>query len=386
MKRRNESLSWPSACRAYVQIPAGRYLLAGANPNGTWRPQTTPPQDASSEQLNVPFGTASSGGSAFVFPSTQPSPGTASAKLAGSTSDAQPPPSASAINTTNLGPGGASSSSTYLLPQSPNRMRSKSDTSLRPSMWPAGAGYLQQQQQQQQQQQYQGGQSSGIGQHMPQQGGDGSAVDLDIELDLSEGQGGGAGISMSDVSPQHSPEPGHASFGNILHPSQQQGMQQHAYSYGPPTSSSVGGMMGGGAAGFLSPDMGIGAAGLRRAKSDGGGRMGHRMVRSEDYGTARRGGMGMDMGGMGMAMGGMNMGMYPPSSHQEFISLQQQKPGQFLHPNHTRGDSLTLPSPGGGLQLPLPSIGGRGRGGGRVSGHTRRASSGTRRWRLRSRM
>ncbi|EPQ52533.1 hypothetical protein GLOTRDRAFT_140250, partial [Gloeophyllum trabeum ATCC 11539] len=157
-------------------------LSKGAPSNSSWQ---SPPQDDAPDgaaNLSVPFGTASSGGGAFVFPRPQPSPRTAPQTLPVNT-DPQPPQSTPntntnsnnniSVNTNNLG---ASSSGSYLLPQSPSRIRSKSDTSLRPPLWSnAGMGQYSIQQQQYQQ--------------------DASAVDIDID---------GAGIRMADVSPQHS--------------------------------------------------------------------------------------------------------------------------------------------------------------------------------------
>ncbi len=160
----------------------------------------------------------------------------------------------------------------YLLPPSPSRTRSKSDTSVRPSQWNFN-------------------QPQSSSQH--------------LELDSSNVGGSRMNEVLPPVDiiqrPSSSASAIQTSFSSGSHPHPVP--FAHTTSQGHPTS-------------FLSPDF---AVSLRRARSDGGGgpRLTHRQSRSED-----------------LRMLGPHptsaIPIYPPSRHVDFLA--QQRGTQFLHP------------------------------------------------------
>lgn len=183
----------------------------------------------------------------------------------------------------NVNHPGASSSDNYLFPNM-TRTRSKSDSTREPPNWSTGS--------------FVHGQMSG------------SALDPGVNM--------GDGLQGSNQQQQVNP----ASHQQSYNFDQQQAPPSMNHSFSYPSNNGEQHLMPPGAD-YLSPDMN----GLRRSKSDSGAaRMGHhRMSRSEDLRP--------------------NALLFPPSSHQEFLTEQ------FLSP-----------------QGPMPPI----------RGHNRRASSGTR--------
>jgi hypothetical protein len=164
----------------------------------------------------------------------------------------------------------------YLLPPSPSRTRSKSDTSVRPSQWNFN-------------------QPPTSSQHL----------DLD-----SSNVGSSRPVQMNEVLPP---------LDIIQRPSSSASAIQTSYSSGsiPPPVPFTGTSSQGNASSFLSPDF---AVSLRRARSDGGGgpRLTHRQSRSED---------------LRMLGPHANSAIptFPPSRHVDFLA-QQQRGSQFLHP------------------------------------------------------
>ncbi|KAJ7145102.1 hypothetical protein C8R43DRAFT_550392 [Mycena crocata] len=138
----------------------------------------------------------------------------------------------------------SSGSSSYLFPGGMPRSRSKSDTSLEPPTWDTGNNFI--------------GQMSNIG----------SALD-DSTVSMNDVLPGQQPRHNFDQPPQSGGSSRHSSFG--AHTPQPPMNAQ--FSFGPPPNSA------GLDNGLLSPDFG---ANLRRVKSDGGGRPGHRQSRSED--------------------------------------------------------------------------------------------------------
>jgi hypothetical protein len=139
----------------------------------------------------------------------------------------------------------------------------------------------------------------------------------------------------------------------------------------PPSSSTSNHVPNADSNGFLSPDLNT----LRRSKSDSGGRGAaahHRTSRSEDIHP----GLYDPNGGAGLGLGLAQTGQYlfPPSSHQEFLQSTQQQ--QFLSPNMSSAGSAG--SGRGGMRVPELSHHQHSQSLSGVSGHYRRASSGTR--------
>jgi hypothetical protein len=163
----------------------------------------------------------------------------------------------------------------YLLPPSPSRTRSKSDTSVRPSQWNFN-------------------QPPNSSQH--------------LELDSSN-VGGSRPVQMNEVLPP---------VDIIQRPSSSASAIQTSFSSGsvPHPAPFIGNTSQGNASSFLSPDF---AVSLRRTHSDGGRgpRLTHRQSRSED-----------------LRMLGPHAGSaipsFPPSRHLDFLA--QQGGSQFLHP------------------------------------------------------
>jgi hypothetical protein len=164
----------------------------------------------------------------------------------------------------------------YLLPPSPSRTRSKSDTSVRPSQWNFN-------------------QPPTSSQH--------------LELDSSN-VGGSRPVQMNEVLPPLDIIQRPSSSASAIQTSFSSGSIPHPVPFAGTTSQ-------GNASSFLSPDF---AVSLRRARSDGGGgpRLTHRQSRSED-----------------LRMLGPHPGSaiptFPPSRHVDFLA-QQQRGSQFLHP------------------------------------------------------
>lgn len=185
----------------------------------------------------------------------------------------------------------------FLVPQSPSRTRSFSDTSLRTPIWDTVPMM--------QQGTHQGSTS----------GADGSSSRSHDARNQS--QPGGT-VNMNDVLPDPSSSPMLSQM-SMRHPASA-GAHQTSFggNSGPGGAMSISHSMsyGGGQSDFLSPD--IGATNLRRVKSEG--MRGHRQVRSED---------------LRYSPGMVQAGMYPPpsSSTQEFIrATVGNAPRQFLHP------------------------------------------------------
>ncbi|THH17909.1 hypothetical protein EW146_g3007 [Bondarzewia mesenterica] len=180
----------------------------------------------------------------------------------------------------------------FLLPPSPSRVRSKSDTSLRPPQWNGSLN------------QDQGGASDAsnfsnrgagmtvnMNQVLP------PMSDLDFHHPLRHPSSAGPGQTTFGIGFQPQPLPAPFSY------------QQHHSS------------------GLLSAD--FGAASLRRAKSDGGTRQTHRQVRSEDFRPM-------------MSAGNSSLHPFPPSQHQDYISsFSSQRQMQFLTPSHESVPSIT---------------------------------------------
>lgn len=163
----------------------------------------------------------------------------------------------------------------FLLPSSPSRTRSKSDTSVRPSQWNFN-------------------QPPTSVQHL-------------VEVDSSN-VGGSRPVQMNEVLPP---------IDIIQRPSSSASAIQSSYSSGPLPNPVpfAGSTSHGNAPSFLSPDF---AVSLRRARSDGGGgpRLTHRQSRSEDLRM------------LGPQSSSAIPG-FPPSRHVDFLAQQG---SQFLHP------------------------------------------------------
>lgn len=238
----------------------------------------------------------------------------------------------------------------FLIPQQMARSRSLSDTSARPPIWdtlPSGHGMMA---------------PNATGSHQ------GVGADFDANI-ASRSHDGGRGassvgtVNMNDVLPGpssasstatntnhtatgiHSPPssaglprhpssagPFQSSFGQLQPPSHPHPNLPQHHSFGPP--GSVNHLIAPNSADFLSPNDSVGAALLRRSKSDSN--RGHRISRSEDLRSNDF--LRPDM-------------MYPPASAASRELIQR----QYLHPTET---------------LPIPSIASR--------GHHRRSSSGSR--------
>ncbi|KAF8492580.1 hypothetical protein F5888DRAFT_1806714 [Russula emetica] len=161
----------------------------------------------------------------------------------------------------------------YLLPPSPSRTRSKSDTSVRPSQWNFN-----------------------------------QPPTSSLELDSSN-VGGSRPVQMNEVLPPVDIIQRPSSSASAIQTSFSSGSLPHPVSYAGTTSQ-------GNVPSYLSPDF---AVSLRRARSDGGGgpRLTHRQSRSED-----------------LRMLGPHPGSaipsFPPSRHLDFLS--QQRGSQYLHP------------------------------------------------------
>ncbi|KAK7682500.1 hypothetical protein QCA50_014300 [Cerrena zonata] len=237
--------------------------------------------------------------------------------------------------------------SSFLIPQQMARSRSLSDTSTRPPVWdtlPSGHGMMA---------------PNGTGSHQ------GVGADFDGSIashshDSARGASLAGTVNMNDVLPGpssasstatntnptatgiHSPPssaglPRHPSSAGPLQSSFTQLQPQHPslpqhHSFGP--SGSVNHFTAPNSADFLSPHDSLGAAFLRRSKSDSN--RGHRISRSEDLRSNDF--LRPDM-------------MYPPASASSRELIQR----QYLHPTES---------------MPLPSIASR--------GHHRRSSSGSR--------
>ncbi len=165
----------------------------------------------------------------------------------------------------------------YLLPSSPSRTRSKSDTSARPPQWnfnqpPSSTQHLEHS-------------SSNVGSSRP--------------------------VQMNEVLPP---------VDIIQRPSSSASAIQTSFSSGslPLPFPFAGNTLQGSAPSFLSPDY---AVSLRRARSDGGGgpRLTHRQSRSEDLRPTMLG-----------PHPGSAIPSFPPSRHVDFLA--QQRGGQYLHP------------------------------------------------------
>ena len=161
----------------------------------------------------------------------------------------------------------------YLLPPSPSRSRSKSDTSVRPPQWNFN-------------------QPQTSSQH--------------IDLDPSNV----GGSRMNEVLPPVDIIQRPSSSASAIQTSYSSGSLPHPVAFTHTTSQ-------GNPSSFLSPDF---AVSLRRARSDGGGapRLTHRQSRSEDLGM-----LGPHPGSA--------IPTFPPSRHVDFLA-QQQRGSQFLHP------------------------------------------------------
>ncbi|KAI9439688.1 hypothetical protein H4582DRAFT_1541289 [Lactarius indigo] len=165
----------------------------------------------------------------------------------------------------------------YLLPPSPSRTRSKSDTSARPPQWNSSPLFNQQ---------------------APQS----------RHLDHSSSNfTSGRTVHMNEVLPPLDVIPRPSSSASAIQTSLSSGPLQHPYSF---NSSSQGG-----APNFLTPDF----SQLRRARSDGGGgpRLTHRQSRSEDLRPTMLG-----------SYPGSAIPSFPPSRHVDVLAQQT----QFLHP------------------------------------------------------
>jgi hypothetical protein len=169
----------------------------------------------------------------------------------------------------------------FLLPPSPSRARSKSDTSARPPQWSSSSLFNQQAPQSQ-------------------------------HLDSSSSNfAGGRTVHMNDVLAPVDAIPRPSSSASAIQTSLSSGSLPNPFSFqGQGSGAQV--------SNYLSPDFGV--AQLRRARSDGGGgpRLAHRHSRSED----------LTMLG---PYPGSGIPSYPPSRHVDDL-LSHQRQAQFLHP------------------------------------------------------
>ena len=172
----------------------------------------------------------------------------------------------------------------YLVPPSPSRTRSKSDTSVRPPQWNPNPF----------------SQPPSSAQHLEPG---------------SSNVGSGQTAQMNEV--LHPVD-------IIQRPSSSASAIQTSFSSGslPPLFPFAGSTSQGSAPSFLSPDF---AVSLRRARSDGGGghRLTHRQSRSEDLRPTMLG-----------PHPGSAISDFPPSRHVEFLA--QQRGSQYLHPPESR--------------------------------------------------
>ncbi|KAI9464305.1 hypothetical protein F5148DRAFT_185001 [Russula earlei] len=168
----------------------------------------------------------------------------------------------------------------YLLPPSPSRSRSKSDTSARPPQWSTGPLFNQPQQSQ-----------------LLELGSSNSNLASDRT------------VHMNEVLPPIDLIPRPSSSASAIQSSFSSGSLPHPFPLQNPTSQSN-------ISSFLSPDF---AVSLRRARSDGGSgpRLTHRQSRSEDLRPTMLG-----------PHPGAAIPSFPPSRHVDFLSQQT----QFLHP------------------------------------------------------
>jgi hypothetical protein len=169
----------------------------------------------------------------------------------------------------------------YLLPPSPSRTRSKSDTSARPPQWNSGALFNQQAPQSQ-------------------------------HLELGPSNFASRTVHMNDVLAPVDAIPRPSSSASAIQTSLSSGSLPHPYSFQNSSSQ-------GSSPSFLSPDF---AVSLRRARSDGSGgpRLTHRQSRSEDLRPTMLG-----------PYPGSTIPGFPPSRHVDLLAQQS----QFLHPPTT---------------------------------------------------
>jgi len=169
----------------------------------------------------------------------------------------------------------------YLLPPSPSRTRSKSDTSARPLLWDTSPLF---------------NQPPSSTQHFEQ----GSSIF------------GSRRPLMNEVLPPVDLIPRPSSSASALQTSFSSGPLPQPFSFQDSSSQ-------GNSSSFLSPDFAVSQ--LRRARSDGGGgpRLTHRQSRSEDLRPTMLG-----------PPPGNAIPNYPPSRHVDFLA--QQRGTQFLHP------------------------------------------------------
>jgi hypothetical protein len=172
----------------------------------------------------------------------------------------------------------------FLLPPSPSRSRSKSDTSARPPQWVGGL----------------------FSQQPP------SAQHLEPG---SSNYVSGRTVHMNDVLPPVDIIPRPSSSASAIQTSFSSGSLPPPYSFQNSSSQ--------GTSSFLSPDFAVSQ--LRRARSDGGGgpRLAHRQSRSEDLRPTMLGPHPSNP-----------IPSFPPSRHVDFLA--QQRGAQFLHPPDTQ--------------------------------------------------
>lgn len=244
-----------------MSIPIAGSATASTGPSSSWTthhhssdPSANSAQSQPASQFRSGAGSADTSGLAFNFPGASQSIRT--------TTD---------LSATRQG-------DDFLLPPSPSRTRSKSDTSARPPQW-----------------------NSGLFNQQP------PSTHLDPG---SSNFAGGRTVHMNDVLPPVDLIPRPSSSASAIQASFSSGSLPHPFSFQNSSSQ--------GAPSFLSPDS---AVLLRRARSDGSGgpRPAHRQSRSEDLRPTMLG-----------PHPGNSIPSFPPSRHVDFLA--QQREAQFLHP------------------------------------------------------